>query len=66
MLSQRCKDRNATIIPRLLQQHKPTSRSSEIIDLRNADNWFMKTNTIRMVNEQSSGEAMLEKVRLRR
>lgn len=62
MLSLRCKKRNDFIIPRLLQQHMPISSSSEIIDLRNADNWFMKANTIKMVNKETDRERMLEKV----
>ncbi|ORY13911.1 aminotransferase GliI [Clohesyomyces aquaticus] len=44
MLSRRCQIRNEVIIPQLLREHGPSSNPAEIIDLRNADNDFMREN----------------------
>ncbi|KAF2877959.1 aminotransferase GliI [Massariosphaeria phaeospora] len=42
MLSRRCRVRNEVIIPRLMGQHGPNRTDSALIDLRTADNWFIK------------------------
>ena len=64
MLSRRCKERNETIIPRLMGEHGILTADEDRVDMSTAENWLMRHKLLKSFSVDGAGSAFSEAVSL--